>query len=47
MNPAPFLRLELFQWFILLYAVFGMPNKPPYPDLFSMMYNEVCESGID
>jgi len=22
MNPALFLRLELFQWFILLYAVF-------------------------
>lgn len=35
MNPAPFLRLELLQWFNLLYAVLGMQNKPPYPDLFS------------
>ena len=34
LNPTLFLRLELFQWFILLYAVLGTPNKPPYPDHF-------------
>ncbi len=35
MNPAPLLRLELFQWFILLNTVLGMQNKPLYPDHFS------------